>query len=404
MYKQYGPIFRVQALNRTFTILAGLEANKFTTQHDEEVFTNEIDFQWVAQEVGPVLTSKPPEEHRYMRRLMRPAYARSLATQQIVLLVQTVDEFVDRLKPGDSFAVFPAMQELVVTQLGRTLLGQAPGEYFEDFRRFMLTLLQVHQFHTKPRWALKLPAYRRAKARVYEMTRQILERVRNAPTGEGNMPVALDILQKSVDVRGQPFSEAYFFAEVMGPYLAGQDTVAGTMNFICYILHKYRDVLERVAAEVRQGFANGIPSFEGFHRFETLHKTIQETMRRYPVAVAMPRHAARAFEFAGYRVDVGTPIFNATSVTHFLPEYYPDPYTFNIDRPRGPAGTFVPYGVGNYACLGAGIADVQLMVTMAALLRRARFELDPPGYEAKLQPMPLPNPGRYRLKLIEKYA
>ena len=41
---------------------------------------------------------------------------------------------------------------------------------------------------------------------------------------------------------------------------------------------------------------------------------------------------------------------------------------------------------------------------MAALLRRGRFELDPAGYEATLDAIPLPNPGPFRLKLVEKFA
>lgn len=183
MYLLHGPIFRAQILNRSVTFLAGLEANRFAAQHDEEVFTNAVEFAGLREEIGPAFTSSPPEEHGYMRRLMRPAYARSLALQHIPLLVQVVDAFVDKLQPGDSFEVFPTMQELVVTQLGLMLLGQAPGEYFEDFRRFMLTVLQVHQFHIKPRLALKLPGYRRAKARSFEMAQQVLDRVRSAPPG-----------------------------------------------------------------------------------------------------------------------------------------------------------------------------------------------------------------------------
>lgn len=408
-YQQYGPIFRIQLPNKEVTVLAGLEANKFTTQNDEAVFTNEIEFAGLRQEAGPFFTALPPEEHQYMRRLMKPAYSRLAALQQVPLLVEIVDELLAHLEPGQSFEVFPTLQELVVTQLGAMLLDQRPGEYFEDFRTFMRTMLEVHTFGLKPKLFLKLPTYQRAKARSFEMSRKVLEHNLAAhkleEPGAGKRPRnGIDILLGAQDPHGQPFDEAHLLAEALGPYLAGQDTVAGTLTFICYTAHKYPQVRERIEAEARAGFAQGIPATEAWRSFDTLHKTIQETMRRYPVAPFMPRHARNEFEFAGYRVPAGSAVYCATSVTHFLPEYYPDPYTFDIERPSGPAGSFVPYGVGNYACLGAGIADVQLLVSMAALMRGAHFELEPPDYEAKLSTIPLPNPGRFRLRMVEKFV
>lgn len=402
LYQQLGPIFRVQILNREVYFLAGLEANKFTSQHDEEVFTNEIEFGGLMREVGPLFTGAPPAEHAYLRRLAKPAYARSLALNNTAVLVEVVEAFLDRLRPGDRFEVFPTLQELVVTQLGRVLLGQAPGEYFDDLRTFMRSMLEVYQFRMKPRWTLALPGYQRAKRRAFEMARRVLAHHRAQPPS-ATPRNELDIYLNAVDARGQPFGEATLLGAALGPYLAGQDTVAGTLAFIAYTVHKHPAVRDRIEAEVRAGFAGGVPAGEAFRRFETLHKTIHETMRRYPVAVFMPRHAARAFTFAGYRVPAGAPVYCATSVVHFLPEYYPDPDAFDIERPRGPAGTFAPYGVGNYTCLGAGMADVQLMVTMAALLNRARFELDPPDYTATLDAIPLPNPGRFFLRLVARH-
>ncbi len=403
MYQKYGPIFRIRILNRPITVLAGMEANKFTTQNDEQVFTNELQFGFLLDEVGPALTALPPGEHKPTRKILRSNYSPSIAWQRLDILIKVVDEFIDSLNVGQSFVVFPTMQRLVVTQLGLLMLNHEPGEYFDDFRTFMLTMLQVYQFRTRSPKALKSPAYIRAKQRVMEMAQKVVEDNRRMKPGIDRPQNGIDLLMESVDVHGQPFTEAHLLFEAMSPYLAGQDTVAGTLSFICYTVHKYPDVLARIIPEVRQAFEQGQPGMEDFRKLDTLHKTIVETMRLYPVAPFMPRHANCTFEFAGYRVDAGTEVYTSTTVPHFLPEFYPDPYTFNIDREKRPAGSFAPYGVGNYACLGAGIADVQLLVTMAALLNRGRFELNPPGYTAKLQSIPLPNPGKYMLKLAEKY-
>lgn len=87
-YHKFGPIYRLKLLNREVVVMAGLEANQFTTQHDEEVFTNEIDFGWVKKELGPLFTAMPNDEHRYMRRMLRPMYARSAVQDQAATLAK----------------------------------------------------------------------------------------------------------------------------------------------------------------------------------------------------------------------------------------------------------------------------------------------------------------------------
>ncbi|NDJ61962.1 MAG: cytochrome P450, partial [Chloroflexi bacterium] len=401
-YHRFGPIYRMQIFNRDITVLAGMDANTLVKEEDENIFTNEHQFAWIREHIGKVLTGTTPEEHAHMRRQLKPGYSRVNAGRQLPLLVKVIDDFIDGLQVGDSFEVFPTMQTLVLDQLGYLMVGSSPEDYLPDFRRFMKMLLQVHQLSTRPAWVLRLPAFQRAKARSFEMAQRILDEHKQTTPGVDRPENAIDILLNNLDVYGNPYDDSSLLAEAMGPFLAGQDTVAGTLSFLCYTMHKHADVHARVAAEARAKFSPEM-SMNQLRELDDIHKTIIETMRRYTVGALMPRHARKTFEFAGHRVDAGAEVYSATAVVHFLPENYAAPWDFNIDRPAGPSGAFVPYGVGNYACLGAGIADIQLLVTMAALLRRGRFELDPADYKMKIQNIPLPNPGPYRLKLVEKY-
>ncbi|MEM9218238.1 MAG: cytochrome P450 [Cyanobacteria bacterium P01_F01_bin.150] len=155
---------------------------------------------------------------------------------------------------------------------------------------------------------------------------------------------------------------------------------------------------------VCQGFAEDIPTFEELRQFKFLHQAILETLRLYPVAPLLPRYVAQPFEFAGCRVDRGK-VFNAISLPHFLPEYYPDPWSFRLDRERAKAETFVPFGVGKHTCVASGIARVLLVVTIATLLRRGRFSLGPNRQTTDFRKINLSNIENYsfRLKLLEKY-
>lgn len=125
-----------------------------------------------------------------------------------------------------------------------------------------------------------------------------------------------------------------------------------------------------------------------------LHGAAIETLRMYPVAPFTPRTAEQPFTFEGYRVDAGTEVFFAQTVTHYLPEFYPNPHLFDPMRGRGKPGTYAPYTLGAHLCLGAGIAEMQMLVMLARLLHNLDLSLPSPEYDVTIHATPLPNPGR----------
>ena len=89
----------------------------------------------------------------------------------------------------------------------------------------------------------------------------------------------------------------------------------------------------------------------------------------------------------------------ANALTQYLPEYFPEPERFDIDRharadrPKVP-NTYAPFTLGSHTCLGAGMAESQLMVVIATLLRHFEFALPSPDYRVEIQAAPIPNPGK----------
>ena len=75
-YGQFGPIFRLRALNRNLTVMAGLEANQFLARAGDEHFGSEALFGGFAREMGTrvFLVALDGEEHRRLRKLMRRGY------------------------------------------------------------------------------------------------------------------------------------------------------------------------------------------------------------------------------------------------------------------------------------------------------------------------------------------
>jgi len=179
-------------------------------------------------------------------------------------------------------------------------------------------------------------------------------------------------------------SERELQVAALTPYIGGIEVLASTVAFLLYALLSHPPVLARVQAEVDAVFAAGGPTAQSLRQMEQLSHAMLETMRLYPVASLFQGTVVQPFVFAGYRVEPGQPISICSVVPHFLPELYPDPTRFDIDRygaerqeHRRP-GAFAPYGLGPHTCLGAGQAEVLIMLTAATLLHSVSLELDPP--------------------------
>jgi cytochrome P450 len=193
--------------------------------------------------------------------------------------------------------------------------------------------------------------------------------------------------------------ESDLILSLTGPFVAGLDTVANTTSAFVYAVLKHPDVLERVRIEADALFAQGSIDEADLKRAPSIEAAVMETMRLYPIAVAQMRTATRDFEFAGHRIQANELLFVATSVPHFMEEYFPQPEKFDIDRYQKPraehlqSGAYSPYGRGPHTCLGKTLAEVQMTLTLARLFHQLDLSLESPGYVLQRKTLPTPGPS-----------
>jgi cytochrome P450 len=197
--------------------------------------------------------------------------------------------------------------------------------------------------------------------------------------------------------------EALFLT--LAAYFAGLDTVANVTAFMLYELLAHPELLAQARAEADAAFADGMPDAASFRQMNVLHDTAMETLRLYPIAGVLPRTAAQDFEFGGYLIQEGEFFMCATSASHFSPEIYSNPHTFDIERYRAPRnehkqrGAFAPFGSGPHTCLGAGLAEVQIMLTVATILHSVEIEMGDPRYKLKKAYTPSLTPKGFTMKI-----
>lgn len=404
-YRKYGPVFRLSILGNKYLVIAGIEAANFLgTREGKDSLRSKEFWEGLVAEYGAtrILTGEDGEAHKELRDIMRRGYSKESLKGRYNELIEITDRvFARDWKVGTSVPVVQAMQYMVTDQLGTILTGAAPLEYVQDIRTMILYILNVLVTRQRPKILLKNPRYKKAKARVFELGEKMIAqaRARYGKVPEEQKNLIDDIFAAHMETPHiMPASD--LIVSLTGPYVAGLDTVANTTAAITYTVLKHPEVKARVLKEVDELFAHGdIEEDDLLKRIPALQGAIMETMRLYPIAVAQMRTATKDFVFEGHQIHAGDMVYIATSVPHFMDEYFPEARKFDIDRYAKPraehmtAGAYSPYGRGPHTCLGKTTAEVLLALTMARVFYKLDLELDPPGYELKTKTAPTPGPA-----------
>ncbi|HKY89828.1 MAG TPA: cytochrome P450 [Nevskiaceae bacterium] len=404
-YREYGPVFRVNVFGHTFTVIAGAEAAAFMgTREGRDCLRSKEAWEPLTKEFGAskMLTALDGDLHKRMRAVQKRGFSKEAINGRYDKILRITSDSIARdWKPGTHVPVVEAMQYMVVDQLGTVLTGRAPYEYVKDIRTTILYILNVLVTRQRPQFFMKLPAYRRAKARMFELGHQMIAEYRaRTVTIPDELKTLVDDVMDAHKADPELIPEGDLVMLMTGPYVAGLDTVANTTSACVYTILKEPGVLQRVQAEADALFAGGPVNEETFMKsLPATNGAIMETMRLYPIAVASIRTANKDFVFHGHFIPEGEMIYLGTAVPHFQGEYYPDPEKFDIDRYEKPRAehlqpnVYSPYGRGAHTCLGKPLAEVLLAMTMAKLFHELDLELESPDYVLKTKTAPTPGPA-----------
>jgi cytochrome P450 len=346
------------------------------------------------------------ERHRHLRRSIKTAFSHQALAGTVQPMLQSAMTLACQLHPGQRVRVLSLFHRMIGEQLGVALLHQPLGKRWRQavtFARFSVG----HGLGAYPIFAKHMPRYQSAKRTILQFMHEIVAAHREHPPGKERAEDVVDMLLEMMDHTGQPFSDQDIVANAQMIYSNSLLYAAPAASFLLYALLKYPTVLARFKTEVDALFADGVPTYQQLTTAPTLRGALLESMRRFPIALAMPRVVTTPFEFEGYTIPSGERVLLAVTVTHFLPACFSDPYTFDLDRfcpPRSeqiPAGMYQRYGMGQHSCIGANVADLAVLTSVATLIHRLDLALVHFDYLLRRVVNPFPEPeGSFAIRVI----
>lgn len=404
-YRELGPVFRVRAFSHRYTVLAGPQANLLLQQKGFHLFRSFTTHGGLADglQAHRVITSTDGADHFALRRVMKRGYSSGYVHDRIETVADVSAREVDSWPEGRPIRVWDIVQRMVANQISVASTGVAPGDYLEDVVFVMDRIINVRLARRLPEIMMRTPRMRRAQERMDGLYRTVLDAHKLQPrsgqeAGRQGRPDFIDDLLDQHRNDPQLLPERDLKAACLGPFIVGLHTASSTLAFMLYVLLKNPETLARARSEADALFAGEGATAQKLRNIDVIHRVALETLRLHPVQKVVLREAVNTFEFAGHTIPSGTRCLIATTVPHTLPEYFPEPERFDIDRFAGgrlehrAPGAYAPFGLGTHRCLGSGSFEAQSAVALATILHRLDLSLAPTSYRLKVTHIPTPRP------------
>ena len=207
--------------------------------------------------------------------------------------------------------------------------------------------------------------------------------------GEQNGADILSGLRTAVDPEdGSVLTEQEVLDQVCMLFLAGHETSASSLSWCLYVLGEASDLQRQLQEELLEIAPTGELAFADLRRLSALPAMFREVLRLYPPVGYFPREAMQDQEIRGAKVKKGDALLVFPWLLHRHRRWWREPDVFNperfLNKDNAPVrGTYLPFGLGARACIGAGFAMQEAALILSAVMKN--YDVLPvPGFEPQV--------------------
>jgi cytochrome P450 len=336
----------------------------------------------LARLLGQGLLTSDRDLHRRQRRLIQPMFHQSRIAGYAAVFAGLADLTAARWPDGGCRDARREMTELTLAIIARTVFDV-------DLDDGVVTAIRAAVGSNRSGPLTPAAIARRARRARADLDSIVYRMIadRRASGTDGH-----DVLHLLLAVRdaetGAPMPDELVRDEAMTLLLAGHETTANALAWALHLLSGDPVRQERLRGEL----PGRVPELDDVAGLGYTAAVWRETLRLYPPAWLVPRRLTQDRVVAGYPLVAGSILLLSPYVTHRDPRFWPEPDAFRPERwladprPDRPRYAYFPFGGGPRQCIGNEFADLEGVLTLAALLRRV--EVRPaPG-----TPAPVPRP------------
>jgi cytochrome P450 len=336
------------------------------------------------------------------RRMINPAFAHTNLKRVYDLMSDAVSDMLEHLRTQDHrtpIDIDPAMTHVTADVIFRTMFSvkldrDEALQIHHAFTRFqknaqpgaMLRVYGLPSFGF-PKRALK------ASAEIHAVFEPLV-RARYDAWQRGEKPEQPDILQSLLEAKhpetGEPFGFQELIDQIALIFLAGHETSASALSWALYLLSESPELQEKLNAEIVAAAGDRPLGFEDLKGLDGVRNMFRETLRLYPPIGFFARSVTKPTVMREKKMKPGAMIVISPWLIQRNKDNFTCPHSFDPDRFTRPEeadavkAAYMPFGKGPRICVGAGFAQQEAMLVLAAIIRAFRM-----GYPVGPKPEPV---------------
>jgi cytochrome P450 len=327
-------------------------------------------------------------QRKLLAQGFKPNYLAKLLPMQRDVFDELMSDF-DREARQGPVNVRQQMVQFTLRLTGKALYGrnmparelQRIGEIIHEIQNF------VHRQIVRP-WMV--PWYRLSgESEKYQALRRegdaiALRHIRaSLAEGLGDTDFLRILTETPYHDTGLPMDEPMVMLESLQLLVAGNVTSTNALTWILYLLARHPKYILEIRDEVAAVIGENAMDWRNLHQLEGTLRVIDEALRLYPPFWMIDRIALEDDEVGGVRLPAGAMVIPYIYGTHRHAAHWQDVDAFDPSRfepsrakQRHPFA-YIPFGGGPRTCLGSNMALMQMLMIVAAFVRKYDFVLTP---------------------------
>ncbi|KAK3625225.1 hypothetical protein LTR56_012019 [Elasticomyces elasticus] len=405
LHRRYGPVVRIGPNELSFSDVSVVNQiygqqtafMKAPASQDEEPGT--IYESMSLQPLG-IFSLREKAAHSHRRSLLSHAFSQQNINDCTALIMQKVDLLVEMFEKDVSRQpdVFLRFRLFALDVVGELFLGSSFGgleagtapQFLHDMDDFFLLGGLEYQFYAVVALLRRLPlaglqSFLACRERVAQLGNSTFQKYIER---HGRESKRKDLLTKILSPQQEKnlMSDRETYVEIGNLVFAGTDTTSTTLTYLFWALARFPDWQNSIRVELREKLGDNVRGpydYQAIGNLPVLEAVINEGLRLYPAAPAsLPRIVPDGgWQYNSHTIPARTVVSMQCYTTQRDPLAFPEPDKFipgrwlDVEPTADMKTLFMPFSKGTRACLGKGLAMLELKLVLVALLSRYEVTL-----------------------------
>ena len=327
------------------------------------------------------------EKHQAHRKLLLPPFHTSKIKNYGKLICEITKKVTSQWTVGTPFSMRETMQKITMRVILNAVFGLDEGQRYTQLEELLSSrinavssplnsMLNFFPFLAKDygSWS---PGYR-IKRQQQQIDDILYEEIHDRRAeGESDRTDILSLLLSARYENGEGMSDEELRDDLMTLLFAGHASTANSLSWAFYWIHYLPEVQQKLLDEIDSLGENREPM--DLFKLPYLTAVCQETLRIYPVVMLTTQHLVQEpVEIGGKSLESDITIMPCIYLLHQREDLYPNPKEFKPERfleRQFSAYEYMPFSSGNRRCIGAALAEFEMKLVLATILKQYQLEL-----------------------------